>query len=50
MVRPFRWFHDFTFMRVAIVDWTAGDKEIDNLTELADQLHAETFSDQPNPL
>src|SRR5438552_1514684 len=50
MVRLFRWFHDFTFMRVAIVDWTAGDKEIDNLTELADQLHAETFSDQPNPL
>src|SRR6266566_3601170 len=28
MVRLFRWFHDFTFMRVAIVDWTAGDKEI----------------------
>ena len=50
MVRLFRWFHDFTFMRVAIVDWTAADKEIDNLTELADQLHAETFSDQPNPL
>ena len=50
MVRLFRWFHDFTFMRVAIVDWTAGDKEIDNLTELADRLHAETFSDQPNPL
>ena len=50
MVRLFRWFHDFTFMRIAIVDWTAGDKEIDNLTELADQLHAETFSDQPNPL
>ncbi|PYU64626.1 MAG: hypothetical protein DMG56_05850, partial [Acidobacteria bacterium] len=50
MVRLFRWFHDFTFMRVAIVDWTAGDKEIDNLTELADQLHAETFSDHPNPL
>jgi len=49
MVRLFRWFHDFTFMRVAIVDWTAGDKEIDNLTELADQLHAETFSDQPSP-
>jgi len=50
MVRLFRWFHDFSFMRVAIADWTAADHEIDNLTELADQLHAETFSDQPNPL
>ena len=50
MVRLFRWFHDFSFMRVAIADWTAADQEIDNLTELADQLHAETFSDQPNPL
>src|SRR6266849_9730279 len=50
MVRLFRWFHDFSFMRVAIADWTAGDHELDNLTELADQLHAETFSDQPNPL
>jgi len=36
-------------MRVAIADWAAADKELDNLTELADQLHAETFSDQPNP-
>src|SRR5437016_14351727 len=50
MVRLFRWFHDFSFMRVAIADWTAADQEIDNLTELADQLHAETFSDHPNPL
>src|SRR6267378_881508 len=50
MVRLFRWFHDFSFMRVAIADWAAADKELDNLTELADQLHAETFSDQPNPL
>jgi two-component system, cell cycle sensor histidine kinase and response regulator CckA len=50
MVRLFRWFHDFSFMPVAIADWTAADREIDNLTELADQLHAETFSDQPNPL
>src|SRR5256884_193020 len=46
----FRWFHDFSFMRIAIVDWTAADQELDNLTEFADQLHAETFSDQPNPL
>src|SRR6266403_473366 len=46
----FRWFHDFSFMRVAIADWTAADQEIDNLTELADQLHAETFSDHPNSL
>jgi two-component system cell cycle sensor histidine kinase/response regulator CckA len=49
MARMFRWFHDFSFMRVAIADWTAGDQELDNLTELADQLHAETFSDHPNP-
>src|SRR3989441_9245157 len=41
MVRMFRWFHDFSFMRVAIADWTAADQEIDNLTELADRLHAE---------
>src|SRR2546429_9828308 len=46
MVRLFRWFHDFSFMRVAIADWAAADKELDNLTELADQLHAETFSDR----
>ena len=50
MVRLFLWFHDFSFMRVAIADWTAADQEIDKLTELADQLHAETFSDHPNPL
>src|SRR6267378_1069874 len=48
MVRLFRWFHGFSFMRVAIADWTAADQEIDNLTELADQLHAETFSDHQN--
>lgn len=49
MVRSYRWFHDVSFMHAAIADWSAGDQELDNLTELADQLHAETFADHPNP-
>jgi PAS domain S-box-containing protein len=48
LVRMFRWLHRVSFMRNTIADWAALDREIDNLTELADQLHAETFSDSPN--
>jgi len=50
MVRLFR-FHDFSFMRVAIADWTGrGSRDRTISTELADQLHAETISDHPNSL
>jgi two-component system, cell cycle sensor histidine kinase and response regulator CckA len=48
MASLFRWFHNVSYMREAIVAWTEADAEIDNLTELADQLHAETFSDHPD--
>jgi two-component system cell cycle sensor histidine kinase/response regulator CckA len=49
MVRFYRWFHGVSYMREAISAWTKGDEEIDRLTELADQLHAETLADHPNP-
>jgi PAS domain S-box-containing protein len=49
MVRLYRWFNGMSFMHAAISDWAAADQELDNLTELADQLHAETFAEHPDP-
>ncbi len=49
ILRFYRWFHGFSFMQRAMADWAAADAEIDNLTEFADQLHAERFLDRPDP-
>jgi two-component system, cell cycle sensor histidine kinase and response regulator CckA len=49
MIRFYRWFHNVPNMRDTISAWTQADAELDQLTELADQLHAETFADHPNP-
>ena len=49
MARLYRWFRNTSYMHEAIEDWKAGDGLIDELTELADQLHAEYFADKPNP-
>ena len=45
----YRWFHSVSFASKATAVWAAGDREIDRLTELADQLHAEHLAGHPNP-
>ena len=49
IIRFYGWFHDAAFMQGAIEDWRSADKEIDNLTEYGDQLHAERLREHPNP-
>jgi len=49
ILRFYGWFHGYAFMQRAIAHWTAADKEIDNLTEFGDQLHAERLLEHPNP-
>ena len=47
MTMLFRRFGNFGYMRRAIAVWTAGDREVDQLRALADQLHAEISSLTP---
>ncbi len=48
MTMLFRRFGNFGYMRRAIAVWTAGDREVDQLRALADQLHAEISSPHPD--
>ncbi len=50
MARLFRRFRHVSYMAEAIAIWTAADEYVDQLRELAVDLHQEVNSAQPNPL